>query len=903
MINNSYLLGLYGMSADAAFAFGNAAASPVPRKTQPTAPWAIGVKAPEPDSLVRAALAGQRLINEGAARLDLAGASSDYRRLFALYQGLNSLAALAGRADQRGVSSVEAARIRDRFDSGLSEVGDYLRTAGFTDIRMVQGVSSTTAKTTAAVARDATRIVTKPVHDGALSSSVAAFEGQVKFDITLGTLSGDNTIAIDLAEMGEQTRTLDNVIAHINGKLTDAGVDTRFGRENVTGEPRTIKIGTKTITLPARSDQWALVLQGTSVESVRFTAAETSDAVYVVQAAGADGGSELLKFQSDGGDAPEPLQPTAQPGWVPGRASQTALPKGVDTVRASAVDADGSLWIVADVEPVDGQQPVKGERDVALLKYDPSGRLVMTRLLGASNQANGYAIAIADDGRVAVAGSVTGALVPGAAVSDATLSDSFVAVFDGAGEELWTQRRGAKAADEATAVSFGADGKVYVAGRSKSAMPGASSLGGWDGYLQAFTATQVHSLAPLTGLAQSISQFGTVGDDSVKAMAIEGSSIYTTGVESGRVVVRLFTPGAGGAPTLSATRDLGPVSGDVTGIAVSDGRVILTGATRNPGLDIATVNTAHSGGVDAFVAVLEGDLSVNAQDRLTYFGSAGDDSASDMKVHDGKVWITGLADRPPGAKEDDPRRGYLTRLDPLTGAVEWTRTWPGADQQASPMSLAVASGGASVLDRLGLPQGLVSTGDSRILTDVTALRPGDRFYVSPADGSRGRAVTIDAKDTLQTLARKIEQASFGQLKVTVATDPLKFGDSEGLSGGRLQRLSITPRDGRQGAVLSSGEPGRDALAALGLSPGIIAPKAEKDDMKTFALALPPTLSLADSDKIAATVQILRDAMTAVRNAYRALAPGSSRPAVTGEAPAYLTAQIANYQAALARLGG
>ena len=44
MINNSYLLGLYGMSADTVSAFSNASSATTPRKTQPTAPWAIGVK-------------------------------------------------------------------------------------------------------------------------------------------------------------------------------------------------------------------------------------------------------------------------------------------------------------------------------------------------------------------------------------------------------------------------------------------------------------------------------------------------------------------------------------------------------------------------------------------------------------------------------------------------------------------------------------------------------------------------------------------------------------------------------------------------------------------------------------------------------------------------------------------
>lgn len=900
MINNSYLLGLYGVPA------GDTGASGVtsgvkPVRTQPTPPWDASVKASRPDAVVRAALAARQLVTVDSGRLDLPGASPDYRKLFALYQGLTSLTALATRVDESGVGDAEVARIQQRFASGISEVGDYLRTAAFEDIRMVQGMSSTSAKTSAGVARDATRIVTRPVHDGDLASSVPNLEGPVVFDIIIGTVGGDVSVPIDLAGMGAQTRTLDNVTSFINGKLTDAGVATRIGREKVNGAPRTIQLGAKTITLPAQADQWGLVLQGSSAETVRFTAPQTSDAVYVVQASGAGGQNELLKFQSDGGAAPEPLEPFGQTGWVAGRASQTALPKGVETVRASAVAADGSLWIVADIEAAPGSQPLKGERDVALMKLDPAGRVVATRMLGASDEASGYAIAIAADGRVAVAGSVTGDLEPGARVVDANLSDSFVTVFDGAGEELWTQRRGARAADEATAVSFGADGRVYVAGRSKSAMPGASGLGGWDGYLQGFSATQAHSLAPFTATAVSVSQFGSVGDDSVKAMTVDGSSIYTAGVESGRVVVRHYTPDVDGAPSLSAVRDLGAASGDVTGIAVSAGRVVLTGTTRNPALDIATVNTAHSGSSDAYVAVLEAGLSPAAADRLTYYGGAGDDSVADMKVHGGKVWITGIADRPAGAPADDPRQGYLTRIDPLTGAVEWTRTWPGADQQASPLSLAVANGGASVLDRLGLPQGLVSMGDSKALTAATALRPGDRFYVSPADGSRRRAVTIDAADTLQTLARKIEQASSGQLRVTVVTDALKTGELEEMNSGRMQRLSIVPRDGRAGAILTSGETGRDALAALGLSPGIVSPTPKAGDLKTFAMALPPTLSLTGADQIKSTVEALRAAVRVVRDAYKALAPGSSKPAVTGPAPAYLTAQLANYQAALARL--
>ena len=382
--------------------------------------------------------------------------------------------------------------------------------------------------------------------------------------------------------------------------------------------------------------------------------------------------------------------------------------------------------------------------------------------------------------------------------------------------------------------------------------------------------------------------------------------MYSAGVEDGKLVVRRFTLDANGSATLASTRDLGQAGGEVAGVSVSGGRVIVTGTTHNAALNVGTATNAHAGGKDAYVIALEGDLSASANDRLTYIGGAGDDTAADVKVQGGKVWITGVADRPVDAKEKDPTKGYLSRLDPLTGAVEWTRTWAGDGDKAAPMTLAVSAGGASVLDRLGLPSGQVTQTDSKKLVDATSLRVGDRFFVSPAGGGRQTAVTIDARDTLQTLARKIEQASGMKLKVTIAAETAKTAEgSQGqtaLQAG-LQRLSITARDGKVGAVISAGEPGRDALAGLGLSAGFVGAAGGTGDMKTFGLDLPKTVSLSDPDAVKKAGERLQTAMKAVRDAYRALAPASTTPAVTGEAPAYLTARLANYQAALQRLGG
>ncbi|MBI2248898.1 MAG: transcriptional regulator, partial [Brevundimonas diminuta] len=424
--------------------------------------------------------------------------------------------------------------------------------------------------------------------------------------------------------------------------------------------------------------------------------------------------------------------------------------------------------------------------------------------------------------------------------------------------------------------------------------------------VQAFSESQIHSLAPIKATATGAAQFGTAGDDNVQAMTVDGDNLYTAGVENGAFVLRHFRVGPTGAPELLSVRNLGASSGgEIAGLAVANGRLIVSGATGNGALNAGQVANAHAGGQDAFVATLSTDLTASGADRLTYYGGEGDDAAADVKVHDGKVWLTGVSDRPVGAKKDDPTRGYLARLDAQTGQVEWSQSWTAAEGQAKPLALTVSSGGASVLDRLGLPQGEIDQSDSKALVDATAVRAGDRFYVqNPATG-RQTAVTIEAKDTLQSLARKIELASGRHLKVTIKTDRDYLtgmdGDTRVTSGG-VQRLSITSADGRAGAVLIPGEGGRDALAGLGLTPGFIGKSAD-DKKKTFGVNLSPLLNLSGAEAIAKSKDQVQLAIKAMRDAYRALSPEASKPPVTGQAPAYLQAQLANYQAALARLTG
>ena len=385
-------------------------------------------------------------------------------------------------------------------------------------------------------------------------------------------------------------------------------------------------------------------------------------------------------------------------------------------------------------------------------------------------------------------------------------------------------------------------------------------------------------------------------------------------------MVRRYALQPTGAPVLEATRDLGAIQGgEITGLAVQGGRVIVTGTSGNPSLDAGTVNTAHSGGTDAFVAALETNLGASVSDRLTYFGGAGNDTATAAAFSNGAVWVAGTS---PSTKPDPTpsvvsptgtvrnTEGFLARIDPLTGAVEYEKRFNADGNTAAPKAIAVATGGASVLDRLGLPQGTIDYSDSNKVVAGTSARAGDTFYVQGTAGKK--KVTIEAADTLATLARKIERASGFAATVTVAKDiltPPKAGAAESTTVyGVLERLQIKPRNLNGRIEISAGTAGTDALEALGIADTIVRTTPAVTDTKAerlYGLALPKTLALDSKAGIKAALDTLGQALTTVRTAYRNLVDASKPKSatITGEAPAYLTAQIANYQAALARLGG
>jgi hypothetical protein len=840
------------------------------------APWESSSTLTPANTLVSNALSGRAIFDASTKKFSTPGLSADGRKLFALHAGVNTLAALASRYEQDGVSDSEKARLANAFSSGMKQLESFLAGAKFAGVEIVRGALQNTAISKALVASAPTSYTTGVVARGDPSVANDAFAGDIAFTIDAENADGDPVqVQIDLADMGATPRSLNSVVAFLNQKLGAAGLTSRF--ETVLQKDKSSN----------GQEQYALKIRIGSSETLGFSAATTAPALYVT-----GGEGRLIKFQdTDGSAAPPPLPGDA--GWQPGRVYDKALQQG-DT-RASAVGADGSLYVLADVTSPTNQ-PSKGATDVAVFKYDSAGNLVYTRTLGAAQDGQGFSLAVGADGRVAISGAVTGGLTQvstDAGVttvstgSTVTGADSFVTVFNADGEEVWTARDNASGDDEARALVFADDGTLYVGGRTKGTLAGQVSQGGWDAYLRSYDAD---------GALVSTTQYGGAGDDDVGAIALEDLGggvrrVTLAGAEAGKLVLRQFTDD-GVSVTAGTTRDLGALGGgDVVGLAIDGGELYIAGNTTIGGLNAGSVASAYGGGKDGFVAKLATDLAAGGGDRISYIGGASDDSIAGFAVSGGQVWVGGDAKSAfNGDLAIGTRDGFVGRLE-ADGTIGWTQRFSEKDQDFSATSFAFDVGGASALDRLGLPSGVIDLKDSKLVTARTSLRAGDEFSIS-VNGRSAQKIVIKADDTMTTLADRIEKIllSDGAATATIA-------------GG--EGIKITASSGDK-ITLINGPVGKNALAGLGLSEGVVKPELTATQKKkakpSYGLGIASSYDLSSKLDRKNATDNFGAALSAIQKAYKELTnPTPTTP--TGPVPEYLSAQIANYQAALARLGG
>lgn len=190
---------------------------------------------------------------------------------------------------------------------------------------------------------------------------------------------------------------------------------------------------------------------------------------------------------------------------------------GDDEVLAIALDGDG-LYVAGST----GGRMAPGEAgglDAFVRRISRAGTVIWTRQFGTRGADRVRAIEVAE-GRLAVAGTTEGALGDAEHLGG---TDAFVRTYTRGGDHLWTTQFGTPGNEEAGGLVLRPK-RVFVAGTTDGAFPGATSQGGLDGFLRRLDQT---------GAEVWTRQFGSAGNDRVTGLGITSTGVLIGGATTG----------------------------------------------------------------------------------------------------------------------------------------------------------------------------------------------------------------------------------------------------------------------------------------------------------------------------------------------------------------------------------
>jgi len=823
----------------------------------------------------------------------------DNQKLFALYQGVNSLDQLADLSKAAGATAGQMEGYNTRFQAGLQQIQSFISSTSFNNFTLQAGQTSSTATSTVSIPFASFGYTGGTVvSDTDVEDALPDVSADESFDISVTKGSATTDVPIDLSQISGPL-TLDNIVDYVNQQLSADGFATRFQRVFTQGsddDPTTASYGIsinsapgETVSLSSDSATPALYVAGSSGSAV----ASTTTAGTTSTTAAPDQQGRLIKL-GDLSSAPQSVfNATADP------------TTGTTNAQATVVDSQGNVYVVGNASGNFGNQINQGTQDVYLSKYDSAGNLQWTSLLGSAGTASAYSLALDPTGGVVVAGSTTADLNT-TAIADGN-TDSFVAKYDSTGDQTWTTQLQTLANNQAMSVSVDASGNVTIGGQVSGVVgAGQTNSGGSDAYLATISSA---------GQVTAENQFGTSGNDSVAETASTADGgLVVASVQNGDAILSKYAGGnIASAPVWQM--DMGSLQGGaIGGLTVSGNQIYVSGTTSNAALDAggaATIANASSGGSDAFVFSASDAGTSATPDQVSYVGTSGADTGGAVTVgSDGTVYLAGTTT---GTFSGQIRNVagatnmFVSALNP-DGSIAWTRQYGGADGQSTGTGIALDPQGTSVLDALGLPRGTINVNQSVDLTAQSTLKAGDSFGIDIAGtGGRDVTITIDQGETLESLTDKInaELLNAGTASVTFA------------NGG--EALQIKMNKGVT-ATLVPGPADSDALARLGLPAGTLTSASTSTSTSSssstsstapqvFGLGLTGSLDISNATDAGAAGATLLNVMSAIRNAYRTTnTPASSTSTTTtagssAPAPALLQSQIANYSLALSLLTG
>ncbi len=832
----------------------------------------------------------------------------DEKALFALYQALNDLKTIADYAAEPTTPTAILTRLNSQFRGGLGQIQDYVRDVELDKLTLMFGEKQPRVTSGVSLGKNNPDITGAALSVTSKTQVIPGLAGTEVFTLRLDKTTDADDITIDLSQITDPLN-LSNLTNYINQQInaltvldnegnTVSKYKTRFAIEEVGTNKFALKLdvgASENVTLTAQAPEPSLYITGSN-RAVGTDATETATLTKLRDLAAA---GPITEFSSQiaGTDLNSILPPLTDDD---GKVIESDGEIFETRANATAVDSQGNVYVVGSTKGDMGSQiNAAEEQDVFLTKYDASGNVLWSRLLGASDTAKAFDLVVDGNDNIVIAGQVNDELLTGDVLSG---YDSFVTKFDSQGQEIWTYQQDTAATDRANSLAIDGAGDVIVTGSILGRLNSGTTHGGASDIF-------VTRLSGTDGTLTASAQIGGAGTELGEAVTIAGDgNILVAGREDGRIIIRKLD--ATNLGNQLASYDLGDLGGGAISDIVVDaaGDIYVAGTSFNGSLSGGSVTAAHSGGADGFITRLSDGGTTISPVWTNYLGSSGADRIEGLSVQNGAVYVAGKTSGTlPGATKTGVTDGFAAKIDVALGTADWIRQFGGVAGYNGSSALAFSASGSSVLTRLGLPTGLYDNKQTYDIETQTSARAGDYFSIS-VNGGRAQKVIIKADDDFATLAKRIQKLSYRFIKATQVI---------GTNG---PELKIETKDGSTLDIIA-GKGARDALVSLGLQPAKILPVDKvlaigEDSLGTdpdnlggvFGLELLSGFSLRSKKEAEFVSSQINNALETIQRAFRSLTYDPVKADLLKEArlnsgtvPPYLSKQLANYQDGLNRL--
>ncbi len=189
-----------------------------------------------------------------------------------------------------------------------------------------------------------------------------------------------------------------------------------------------------------------------------------------------------------------------------------------DYGQAVAVSTSGYVYVAGyTCKSFDGQTN-SGVRNAVLTCYDTAGEKQWTRIWGAADYTEGYAVAVDAAGALYVAGQTWAGFDGQQAVGN---GDAFLTKFKSTGDREWSRVWGSVRIDSGSGIAVDASNYVYVCGYCRTNFDGQAYVGNRDIFYSKF--------AP-DGTREYSRIWGSTSDDYGQGIAVDGAGhIYVAG--------------------------------------------------------------------------------------------------------------------------------------------------------------------------------------------------------------------------------------------------------------------------------------------------------------------------------------------------------------------------------------